>query len=122
MEAAESQLRDEMIRARLLPLFWSEAAARVRSMEAQLEALLDTDAPERRREITETLARDAHSLVGSSRTLQIRGVDVHAARLEWLFGGDGESGSELATTARPDLDAITRLVAEAGRASGGVSR
>ena len=120
MEAAESQLRDEMIRLRLLPLFWSEAAARVRSMEAQLEALLDTDAPERRREITETLARDAHSLVGSSRTLQIRSVDVHAARLEWLFGGEG--GSELATTARPDLDAITRLVAEAGRASGGVSR
>jgi len=71
---------------KLLEAFKSEAAERIESLFAQLTELEKTSDPDLQQTILEVVFREAHSLKGASRSVDLRGIESVCQEMESVFG------------------------------------
>jgi two-component system chemotaxis sensor kinase CheA len=108
------KLGDELLRE-LLATFAVEASEHIQAISAHLLALEKSPAPEEARELLTEIFREAHSLKGAARAVDLDAAGGLAHSLETLFGrmqtGELAPSPELFDLAYQALDGLTLLVA-----------
>ena len=99
--------QDEAFQQRLLATFRTEAAERLNVLSSGLIELEQTETTDKRAETLESLVREAHSLKGASRAVNLMDIEALARAMEKILAGLKQD----ATTATPALfDTLHRAV------------
>jgi two-component system, chemotaxis family, sensor kinase CheA len=85
---------DELLK-RLMAIFRSEADEHLRAMSSGLLALEKAQAPDRRADIVEAIFRDAHSLKGAARAVNLTPIESVCQPLESVFAALKNGGLDL---------------------------
>jgi len=113
---------DELLK-RLLVTFRVEADEHLKAMSSGLLALEKTPVGEQRAEIVETIFRDAHSLKGAARAVNLTLIESVCQSLESVFaalkGGRLGVSPPLLDLLQQTVDALTGLLSSDADASGG---
>ncbi|HEV2378164.1 MAG TPA: response regulator [Terriglobia bacterium] len=106
--------KDKQLLRRLLATFQVEAQEHINALSAGLVELEKTGSPERRMEIIETVFREAHSLKGAARAVNLAKVETICQSLESAFSGLKSQEVFLS----PELfDRLHQMVSAAGAAA-----
>lgn len=121
--------QDAQFQKRLLATFAVEAREHLKGITSALIELEREDLPERRQEIVERVFREAHSLKGAARTVNMRDVEALCQAMEGLFSAmkrGEESPSpglfDLLQRARDLLERMLRMQDAEGEGEGAVRR
>jgi two-component system chemotaxis sensor kinase CheA len=114
---------DELLK-KLLVTFRAEADEHLQAMSSALLALEKTPVGEQRAEIVETIFREAHSLKGAARTVNLKHIESICQSLESVFaalkGGRLDVSPPLLDLLQQTIDALAGLLSSDAGASGGV--
>ncbi len=103
--------KDEELLKKLLATFKIEAEEHINAISSGLVELEKVPSPERRMEIIETVFREAHSLKGAARAVNLIKVESICQSLETVFSGLKAPGAPLP----PELfDRLHQMVSAAG--------
>jgi two-component system chemotaxis sensor kinase CheA len=115
------KLGDDLLRE-LLATFAVEAAEHIHAINAHLLALEKGPEPDEARELLAEIFREAHSLKGAARAVDLEAVGGLAHSLESLFGrmqaGELAASPELFDLAYQAMDGLTVLVAAGAEGAG----
>jgi two-component system chemotaxis sensor kinase CheA len=78
--------KEEEFKKRLLATFKIEAGEHLKAISSGLLELEEADNPDHRMQLTEMIFREAHSLKGASRAVNLRDIETICNTLESIFG------------------------------------
>lgn len=99
--------KEEAFRKRLLETFRIEAAEHLKAMSSGLLELEKADAPEKRQAIVETIFREAHSLKGAARAVNVSSIETTCQSMESVLAALKRREAAIAPSL---LDALNRAV------------
>ncbi len=106
--------KDQEFQRELLATFKIEADEHLSAISSGLIDLEKTTTAKKRDAIIEAIYRDAHSLKGAARAVDLRDIEVICQSLESLFSGmkkkDVKPSPELFDTLHRSIDTITQLL------------
>ncbi len=99
--------KEEAFRKRLLETFRIEAAEHLKAMSSGLLELEKADAPEKRQAIVETVFREAHSLKGAARAVNVSSIETTCQSMESVLAALKRGEAAISPSL---LDALNRAV------------
>jgi len=101
--------KEEAFRKRLLETFRIEAAEHLKAMSSGLLELEQADTAEKRQAIVETVFREAHSLKGAARAVNVASIETTCQSMESVLAALKRGEAALSPSL---LDALNRAISE----------
>ena len=115
-------IQDEAVQQRLLATFGIEAAERLAVLSSGLIELERAETLEQRAPILESLVREAHSLKGASRSVNLKAIEALAGAMEQVLAalkrGETEVSAGLFDALHRAVDGVERYLASPGAGDG----